>query len=134
MLRRQRSFSTTTGRLKTSWSPFSSRNGIAQPPSLSKPSSASTSAAGLSKLPMTSLRISFIPLSSILSGNERKSPESDPHSGSVRNAGQDTSFAQSLRERAHRGPLSDQDYGYIGLPAEERAFGTCFLIGQNLGC
>src|SRR5216684_808731 len=42
MLRRQRSFSTTTGRLNTSSSPFSSRNGIAQPPSLSKPSSEST--------------------------------------------------------------------------------------------
>src|SRR5713226_4942834 len=42
MLRRQRSFSTTTGRLNTSSSPFSSRNGIAQPPSLSKPSKEST--------------------------------------------------------------------------------------------
>jgi len=37
MLRRQRSVSTTTGRLKTSSPPASSWKGIAQPPNLSKP-------------------------------------------------------------------------------------------------
>src|SRR6476659_5740716 len=41
MLRRQRSLSTTTGRLKTSRSPASLWKGMAQPPSLSKPSRAS---------------------------------------------------------------------------------------------